>query len=107
MGTGARSPMRAAYGDNREPPRMTRSAALSATRCSTAANTSASAAAGDGSVESSGGRLTARTSEHRPARPSSAMRRSEEHTSELQSRLHLVCRLLLLKKKKKKKNDDD
>src|SRR2546422_3437543 len=32
----------------------------------------------------------------RPAR-----QRSEEHTSELQSRLHLVCRLLLEKKKKK------
>src|SRR5687768_17978581 len=30
--------------------------------------------------------------------------RSEEHTSELQSRLHLVCRLLLEKKKKKKIN---
>src|SRR2546429_3866126 len=29
-----------------------------------------------------------------------AARRSEEHTSELQSRLHLVCRLLLEKKKK-------
>src|SRR2546422_6793952 len=29
--------------------------------------------------------------------------RSEEHTSELQSRLHLVCRLLLEKKKKKSK----
>src|SRR2546422_5015512 len=28
--------------------------------------------------------------------------RSEEHTSELQSRLQLVCRLLLVKKKKKK-----
>src|SRR2546422_7687192 len=28
--------------------------------------------------------------------------RSEEHTSELQSRLHLVCRLLLEKKKKGK-----
>src|SRR5687768_18221721 len=28
--------------------------------------------------------------------------RSEEHTSELQSRLHLVCRLLLEKKKTKK-----
>src|SRR5690349_23335202 len=33
--------------------------------------------------------------EHRP--------RSEEHTSELQSRRDLVCRLLLEKKKKKKK----
>src|SRR2546429_7310392 len=28
------------------------------------------------------------------------VRRSEEHTSELQSRLHLVCRLLLGKKKR-------
>src|SRR5690554_7563655 len=31
--------------------------------------------------------------------------RSEEHTSELQSRPHLVCRLLLEKKKKKKKKE--
>src|SRR5687768_18315972 len=42
--------------------------------------------------------------QHRSARPSArtlARRgRSEEHTSELQSRLHLVCRLLLEKKKK-------
>src|SRR5258708_22923870 len=37
----------------------------------------------------------------RRARP----RRSEEHTSELQSPDHLVCRLLLEKKKKKKQND--
>src|SRR2546429_1085138 len=29
--------------------------------------------------------------------------RSEEHTSELQSRLHLVCRLLLEKKKKRRR----
>src|SRR5699024_12354203 len=32
------------------------------------------------------------------------MARSEEHTSELQSRFDLVCRLLLEKKKKKKTN---
>src|SRR5690606_40884109 len=32
------------------------------------------------------------------------LKRSEEHTSELQSRENLVCRLLLEKKKKKKKN---
>src|SRR5690625_1540023 len=31
------------------------------------------------------------------------MQKSEEHTSELQSRGHLVCRLLLEKKKKKEK----
>src|SRR2546422_1980211 len=33
-------------------------------------------------------------------RPFIKVARSEEHTSELQSRLHLVCRLLLEKKKK-------
>src|SRR5689334_24170975 len=33
-----------------------------------------------------------------------ANRRSEEHTSELQSQFHLVCRLLLEKKKNKKMN---
>src|SRR5687768_17777414 len=34
-----------------------------------------------------------------PARSVATQLRSEEHTSELQSRLHLVCRLLLEKKK--------
>src|SRR2546429_6705561 len=38
----------------------------------------------------------------RPVQQKMLHRRSEEHTSELQSRLHLVCRLLLEKKKKKK-----
>src|SRR3712207_7806757 len=33
--------------------------------------------------------------------------RSEEHTSELQSRQYLVCRLLLEKKKKKNKNNNE
>src|SRR5690349_23523339 len=33
--------------------------------------------------------------------------RSEEHTSELQSRRDLVCRLLLEKKKEKKRTDQD
>src|SRR5216684_8339869 len=37
----------------------------------------------------------------RPIPRSAWQARSEEHTSELQSRLHLVCRLLLEKKKKK------
>src|SRR5215212_11586796 len=36
----------------------------------------------------------------KPARASPCRRRSEEHTSELQSLRHLVCRLLLEKKKK-------
>src|SRR5690348_17606088 len=35
--------------------------------------------------------------------PAQTSSRSEEHTSELQSPVHLVCRLLLEKKKKKKK----
>src|SRR5687768_17958534 len=41
------------------------------------------------------GRGIARGATRTPSRD-----RSEEHTSELQSRLHLVCRLLLEKKKK-------
>src|SRR2546429_6570200 len=44
----------------------------------------------------------ARSSAKKEARPTRARGhrpRSEEHTSELQSRLHLVCRLLLEKKK--------
>src|SRR3712207_8042555 len=36
-----------------------------------------------------------------PGAPTRIERRSEEHTSELQSRQYLVCRLLLEKKKKK------
>src|SRR5436853_5003268 len=38
-----------------------------------------------------------------PSFPDLRERRSEEHTSELQSLRHLVCRLLLEKKKKKNK----
>src|SRR5207302_8849465 len=40
----------------------------------------------------------------RPVRGNCGSGRSEEHTSELQSRENLVCRLLLEKKKKKKKD---
>src|SRR5207249_12260139 len=39
----------------------------------------------------------------RPARTESPLARSEEHTSALQSRFDLVCRLLLEKKKKKQR----
>src|SRR2546429_6747595 len=42
---------------------------------------------------------TARASVGESACPAAVKARSEEHTSELQSRLHLVCRLLLEKKK--------
>src|SRR2546429_3892896 len=46
--------------------------------------------------------LCVRGAARRPSAPWQARccGRSEEHTSELQSRLHLVCRLLLEKKKK-------
>src|SRR5690606_41765558 len=40
-----------------------------------------------------------------PRGPGARAGRSEEHTSELQSRENLVCRLLLEKKKKKRKHD--
>src|SRR5579862_9996476 len=46
---------------------------------------------------------TARSRAPRCSRSGSPRRRSEEHTSELQSQFHLVCRLLLEKKKNKKK----
>src|SRR5205814_7132630 len=45
----------------------------------------------------------ARVAQHRRARDLTT-ERSEEHTSELQSLRHLVCRLLLEKKKEKKKS---
>src|SRR2546422_3015881 len=48
---------------------------------------------GAGGCRTSGGCAVA------AGRGGAAGRRSEEHTSELQSRLHLVCRLLLEKKK--------
>src|SRR4051794_17807619 len=45
------------------------------------------------------GRITGRLQAIVPAVAGLAERRSEEHTSELQSPVHLVCRLLLEKKK--------
>src|SRR5689334_23700888 len=42
-----------------------------------------------------------------PGGGSSRPLRSEEHTSELQSQFHLVCRLLLEKKKKDKKRNNN
>src|SRR5437764_4796277 len=42
---------------------------------------------------------------YKAATADEATRRSEEHTSELQSPMYLVCRLLLEKKKKKSKKE--
>src|SRR2546422_6063728 len=58
----------------------------------TATTTSSTTVPPTGAGSSSPGTATA----------TSAPPRSEEHTSELQSRLHLVCRLLLEKKKQAK-----
>src|SRR2546422_2616849 len=65
------------------------------------------------SVEEDGGRVDLRHlgqrlaavqgGAHRVVPRERRLLRSEEHTSELQSRLHLVCRLLLEKKKKRNK----
>src|SRR5256884_1026076 len=52
-----------------------------------------------GGTAHAGGRASFST-----GRTARSRKRSEEHTSELQSRLHLVCRLLLEKKKKTQKN---
>src|SRR5689334_24482654 len=64
-----------------------------------------------GRIHSSAWPTSARNTRRPPHRPrrirmcwfAGCARRSEEHTSELQSQFHLVCRLLLEKKKTKKK----
>src|SRR5436309_6789951 len=75
------------------------------------------------SLDGSGGRGRAAVDGQAPARPYPELRgveaierharqpvlvgcRSEEHTSELQSRENLVCRLLLEKKKKKRRDQE-
>src|SRR2546422_5256454 len=62
-----------------------------------------SRAAWGGGPRASPSRPDAGTGDRASARTGSGGR-SEEHTSELQSRLHLVCRLLLEKKKKAMNN---
>src|SRR3989442_9237179 len=65
--------------------------------CAGAARSPDRLAAHDSSLDSDGHLLLARMD----GEPRDDPVRSEEHTSELQSRPHLVCRLLLEKKKKK------
>src|SRR2546422_9947672 len=57
--------------------------------------------AGGGTVRPRGRGRGHHVAQSRRRRASTRPGRSEEHTSELQSRLHLVCRLLLEKKKNK------
>src|SRR2546422_2642862 len=56
-------------------------------------------------IEIAGGRDVFAELRAEPGAQGRIVSRSEEHTSELQSRLHLVCRLLLEKKKKIKQNN--
>src|SRR3712207_6970448 len=69
--------------------------ALSATRAEGAAEEVLEAGGADAELAAGALRVHAE-------RMAQATRRSEEHTSELQSRQYLVCRLLLEKKKKNK-----
>src|SRR3989442_9960488 len=68
------------------------------TRASTPTPITGSTRGGRSPAARSSGML-ARASARKPASQSRVICRSEEHTSELQSRPHLVCRLLLGKKK--------
>src|SRR2546422_2042361 len=62
-------------------------------------------AAGERARRRLGSRHSSTTAEKAIVQRVTNTTRSEEHTSELQSRLHLVCRLLLEKKKNKIHND--
>src|SRR2546430_5472967 len=57
------------------------------------------AARARGARRAAGSRPVSRTRHGTSCRPDGPRRRSEEHTSELQSQSNLVCRLLLEKKK--------
>src|SRR4051794_41304961 len=82
--------------------RGTQTATLTASATGTAEATSGPAAAGAATITiasmSFGEPIT--------VSPGAQVTRSEEHTSELQSPVHLVCRLLLEKKKRKEKHND-
>src|SRR3712207_8554460 len=66
---------------------------------STSATTSGTSRSGEATASSASSRTPTECSNGSPTLtsrwPASASRRSEEHTSELQSRQYLVCRLLL------------
>src|SRR2546422_5902909 len=79
----------------RRPPRSTLFPYTTLFRSSTGAGVGV----GSGAGAITGAALCSGTSSSPAGGASSTGSRSEEHTSELQSRLHLVCRLLLEKKK--------
>src|SRR2546422_6507124 len=88
--------------------KRTKSSVKSSASCVISGSGAGSTPAGSGLPPTSSsvgcaGFVTLISAANAPALNSSSVgtKRSEEHTSELQSRLHLVCRLLLEKKKNK------
>src|SRR2546422_7786788 len=82
----------------RRPPRSTLFPYTTLFRSVTALEAAARAATGPRTRTSERAKGSCPARDGAPCRRATR-RRSEEHTSELQSRLHLVCRLLLEKKK--------
>src|SRR2546422_7885627 len=83
----------------RRPPRSTLFPYTTLFRSNVAALNAGHAYGETAEMSEYGGGYTVRRA---PVTPGVYRTRSEEHTSELQSRLHLVCRLLLEKKKKRR-----
>src|SRR5260370_17149075 len=83
----------------RRPPRSTLFPYTTLFRSPLLAETHNRVAAGGGYSERVNGNMRAHASEIHNRRNRIRLLRSEEHTSELQSHLNLVCRLLLEKKK--------
>src|SRR5215203_4805985 len=91
---GASSPNTAVSGKTVVPGGMRSGFSSSASNCAAASVVSCASAASTSSWATCG------NSSRVPPRVAAGFERSEEHTSELQSRQYLVCRLLLEKKKK-------
>src|SRR5258707_8549268 len=87
----------------RRPPRSTLFpyTTLFRSRPGAGAGVGALAGSADAARARSGARRSVAGARRAAVAPRSQQSRSEEHTSELQSRQYLVCRLLLEKKKKK------
>src|SRR3712207_8517940 len=83
----------------RRPPRSTLFPYTTLFRSSTCSQPTLSRS-NPGGVRPPGPQLEVRGEHRRDVERRAGARRSEEHTSELQSRQYLVCRLLLEKKKK-------
>src|SRR5437870_9547909 len=91
------------YATNQLSEFVRRKRTMKATAASPARNDTVNPIASTPGVASSSAAFRASSSVFAPAPRITGVARSEEHTSELQSRGHLVCRLLLEKKKNRNK----